>query len=282
MSQLVIETPEGIPLRYEIAGAGTRILAAGLDGLIWAGGLLSLMFLLLALGLGPSALLVGSGVIVSLVLYSFVSCVIWNGRTPGKALLGIRVCDEQGGSAGTVQHLLRALFLPLEALVMAPIPLLWILLASTARHQRLGDLVAGTLVLSDPDRATVREPVPHLRWSKLDSPRLRLDPGTAGRLGAGDLAFLRELLTRQELEPRSREHLERLTARRFSERLGLPESGRSVRTTRAFLRELFLYLREMRELTSSPRPVPLHPDQEARDEPAGARDSSPGRGSPPR
>ncbi len=254
MSELVVETPEGVALRYEIAGAGTRILAAAVDGFLWAFGLFGLSLLLLAVGLGPSIFLVASGAIVALVLYSFLFSVLWDGRTPGKFLVGVRVCDEQGFSARPTQHLLRALFVPLESLVLAfPLPLVWVLLAATPRHQRLGDLVAGTLVLRDRERALPPEPAASLRWSELPRRALRLGPVHAARFDGEDLAYLRDLLTRIDLERGARERLHRRTARLYAERLGLPAREWSALEARAFLRELFLFLREMRGRSATRR-----------------------------
>jgi len=246
MSELVVETPEGVSLRFEIAGAGTRLLAALVDGFLWLLSMtaLALFFGLIGLGLG-NALLAG-GAILWLVLYSFLFAVFWNGRTPGKVLLGIRTCDEQGLPARVSQHFLRGLFVQFEALVTVPIPLVWILIAATPRHQRLGDLVAGTVVVREGGRRAPGEPAPRARWSTLERRALALEPSAARAFDGRDLGFLRQLLTRTDLDPRARERLHVRAARHFTRRLDLPERDLTPGEARELLRELFLFLREMR------------------------------------
>jgi uncharacterized RDD family membrane protein YckC len=247
MAELVVETPEGIALRSEIAGAGTRVLAMAVDGLLFGLAAIFAVLILALAGFHGSPLLVGSGIIVALVLYSFLFTVLWDGRTPGKALAGVRVCDQQGYPARPVQHFLRSLFVPLETLVLiVPLPLVWILLAATPRHQRLGDLVAGTVVLRDPGRGGAGEPAPRTRWSALEHRSLRLEPAAAARFEPAEVAFLRELLTRPDLDPQARARLELRTASLCAARLGLAPARWTPQRARAFLRELYLFLREMR------------------------------------
>jgi len=244
MSDLVLETPEGVPLRFEIAGAGTRLLAAVLDGLLWSFTMIALTLTAGLIGLGGFLLL--SGGILWLVLYWFLFSLLWSGRTPGKRVLGIRVTDEQGFPARASQHFLRCLFVPLEAVVAVPIPLVWILIAGTPRHQRLGDLVAGTLVLRERVPPAPPEPAPRAVWSRLESRSLALGPADARAVEGRELGFLRRLLARTDLEPRARERLTLRAARHFERRLGLERRATSPREARAFLRELFLFLRELR------------------------------------
>jgi uncharacterized RDD family membrane protein YckC len=205
MSELLVETPEGVCLRFEIAGAGTRLLAAAVDGLLWVLGMSALALFLGLIGLGPGTALLAGGAVLLLVLYSFLFPVLWNGRTPGKVVMGIRTSDEQGFPARAAQHFLRSLFVPFEAIITVPIPLVWILIAATPRHQRLGDLVAGTLVLRERGARAPAEPVPRARWSTLERRTLALEPSTARAFDGRDLGFLRQLLSRTDLEPEARD-----------------------------------------------------------------------------
>ena len=247
MPELVVETPEGVALRFEIAGAGTGATAALIDVLVLGGTLFLAALLLFTLGLGMSVVLIGSGIVVAIVAYFFLFSVFWGGRTPGKFLLGVRVVDEGGLPARPAQHLLRSLFFPLEALVLAaPLPLALMLVAATPRRQRFGDLVAGTLVLREPEREAPREPFARERWSALEHRSLGLVPAHASRFGPEDLSYLRELLARTGLDPRARSKLLRSSARHYAERLERAELEFDSARAYAFLRELFLFLRETR------------------------------------
>jgi uncharacterized RDD family membrane protein YckC len=80
--------------------------------------------------------------------YFFLSEALWS-RTPGKYLQGFVVVDPSGGRCGWRRALLRTLLRVVEAnpLLLGGLPAGIAILASE-RNQRLGDLAAGTLVVS--------------------------------------------------------------------------------------------------------------------------------------
>jgi uncharacterized RDD family membrane protein YckC len=254
VADLVLETPEGVALRFELAGPGTRILAAAIDALLFLLGFAGSFLVLALAGLDFGVAWLLSGAVLFLVAYSFLFSLLLDGCTPGKVWTGIRVCDAQGFAPRASQLFLRALFVPLEAVLILPVPLVWILIAATPRRQRLGDVVAGTLVRNERARRAPSEPVPDLTWSGLETHAYALDPGAARALGGRDLGFLRDLLTRRDLDPEAKERLHVHAARHYSARLGEAREFRHEEA-RTYLRELFLLLREVRaarRLTSRP------------------------------
>ena len=246
MTDVVLETPEGVALRFELAGPGTRILAAAIDALLFLLGYLGSALILGVAGLDFGLAWLLSGAVLLLVGYSFLFSLLLDGCTPGKLWTGIRVCDAQGFAPRAGQLFLRALFLPLEAVLILPVPVVWILIAATPRRQRLGDLVAGTLVKNERPRRAPSEPVPELSWSQLETHAFALDPAAVRGLEGRDLGFLRDLLTRANLDPHAKEELHLRAARHYAGRLGLAVPGFRADEARTFLRELFLLLREVR------------------------------------
>lgn len=244
VTELVLETPEGVRLRHELAGAGTRVLSGALDGLFFGFAFTSAFLFLALLGFEPGAMILAAGALVFLVGYWFVSSLLLDGATLGKLLVGTRVRDAQGFAASPTQLFLRALFVPFEALLVMPIPLLFALLALLPRHQRLGDLVAGTVVLRTRAPRAPLEPAAGMRWSSLQTRRFALDPTAVRALSGGDLAFLRELLTRHTLSPAAKEALHRTSAQAFAARLPRCDARAVAADPKVFLRELFLCLRE--------------------------------------
>jgi uncharacterized RDD family membrane protein YckC len=190
---LEVETPEHVTLDYEIAGLGSRAAAALLDFLILGGLALAgtlLLVLLARAGLSPGRL--GGAVIVMVgfgAWYGYFTFFegLRNGQTPGKRALGLRVVSDTGHavslSAAAVRNLLRlADFLPPPYLTGA------ILVALHPRAKRIGDLVAGTVVVRDrPEERHERpERVPeraHLRAPVLSDEEFRLLGGFAARAG---------------------------------------------------------------------------------------------------
>jgi uncharacterized RDD family membrane protein YckC len=242
MSTLIVRTAEGISLRREIAGAGSRLAAGLLDLLLLAAGYLLLVLgVLVASAVDPTGLsglalgmLVGGTLLVA-VLYHVLFHLAWKGRTPGKAALGLRVLSADGYPASALQVVLRGLIWLVDVLLLVPLPLGWILVAATERHQRLGDLVAGTLVVHGEHARSTVEPWPQETWSALSPRVLALSPGMTARLRPADVAFLRDLVTRTELDPEARRRLFVEAARHYSARLGLGEfdDARLCRPSRA-------------------------------------------------
>jgi uncharacterized membrane protein SpoIIM required for sporulation/uncharacterized RDD family membrane protein YckC len=151
---LEIETPEHVMLDLEIAGIGSRALAAVLDMAIMVGASLAVLLVI--------GILSGYGVRlgrVAPVLLTIGAFLIWNGyfilfeglgrgQTPGKRIAGIRVVMDTGHAvtmgAAAARNLLRvADFLPPPYLIGL------LLVAFHPRGKRLGDLVAGTIVSRD-------------------------------------------------------------------------------------------------------------------------------------
>ncbi|HVO70960.1 MAG TPA: RDD family protein, partial [Aggregatilineaceae bacterium] len=123
-SKLSIDTPENILLDVEIAGFGTRCIAALADYLILIV-LFSIVTYLFARALSTTGVR-GSGAVAALVLIQFILVtgyhllfeLLWNGQTPGKRLTGIRVVLMNGmpvtTSSTIIRNLVRLLdFLPI-------------------------------------------------------------------------------------------------------------------------------------------------------------------------
>lgn len=154
---LSVRTPEHVGVTYAVAGVGNRFLAAFLDAfllLVLLGGLL-LAFVTFApglLGLGQRAFSVVAGLFVLLLLlvlpfaYFVLFEAFWNGQTLGKRLVGIRVIRDEGAPIDFVAAAARNLIRTLDVLPPAlAVDVLVMLLSS--KGQRLGDLVAGTVVV---------------------------------------------------------------------------------------------------------------------------------------
>jgi uncharacterized RDD family membrane protein YckC len=251
----ITHTAEGVDLRQDLAGAGSRALAAAFDlAILLVLLLLALFVLALTSSLDRSGaggflfgLLIG-GMLLFLVAYWVVFELWWGGQTPGKRLLRLQVRSLDGGPVQPLQVLLRNAFVLLDLFLMLPLPLGFVLAAATPLSQRLGDLAAGTMVVRLPrERPALREPWPGERWSALHTRVLPLSPALAARFTRADTAYLRNLLARcepvtlSELEPAVRRRLYVEAAREFGARVGVER----FEDARVVLRELYLFLREM-------------------------------------
>jgi uncharacterized RDD family membrane protein YckC len=143
---------DNIRLELPVASVGSRSLAALLDYLavmviafLW---LLFSAFAIRALwpSLAPVFLIAG----VFLLQWGYFAGfeIGTGGRTPGKMALGLRVVTAEGGSAGAGALLMRNLVRPVDLVFGVP------LMAIDPRSRRLGDRLAGTLVVHDRRRET--------------------------------------------------------------------------------------------------------------------------------
>lgn len=245
-----METPEQIELDLELAGLGTRFLAVLVD-LFWKV-VLTLVFGLL--GAVLAAMLVGPGLFdsPSTVLIAVVVAVIyllwlgyaiyfevkWNGQTPGKWAVGIRVIRESGGPvdfrAACVRNLLAmADFLPAFHLLGAMLVLL------TAHRQRLGDMAAGTLVIRERAANLGADPTEELTEHATDE--YSFTSAQLANLTAADRTVLREFLRRYEdMTPSGARRLALTLGDRFVKKTGypLPEPFSDGREARRFLASL--------------------------------------------
>lgn len=167
---LQVETPENVVLTYQLAGPAVRCAAYLIDTLIRAMLLLVAAVVLQIFGTVLPGSALGLFLIVLFLMEwgYFVACEgLMNGRTPGKAAMGLRVIHEGGypltlwGSMG--RNLLRfADALPVFGWLVAGLPLYGVGLVTVVlspRLQRLGDLVAETVVISERHVVLPREPV---------------------------------------------------------------------------------------------------------------------------
>lgn len=180
--------PEGLPLAFRLAEVGDRANAFLLDGLVIALILAALLVCLVAIVgaqsitfgslVGPDSLLVSFALIAFFLVWNFYFTFFelrWNGQTPGKRRLGLRVIDARGGALSVdaifARNLTRDLELvfPVMALMnpgavlpgssavvqgLAAVWLLTLLLlpAFNVNRMRIGDLLAGTVVIALPKR----------------------------------------------------------------------------------------------------------------------------------
>ena len=158
---LIIETPERVPLHFALASIGNRFIACAIDhgiqglalGLIGitAAVLASFSFIEETLSSAPKWVYAVMILLLFLVFAGYFAFFewIWNGQTPGKRWLKLRVIREDGRPITFWEAAVRNL---LRSFDMMPIPFYSIGLISvfsTTRDQRVGDMVAGTVVVRE-------------------------------------------------------------------------------------------------------------------------------------
>jgi uncharacterized RDD family membrane protein YckC len=180
-AKVEVVTPENIAVHYRVAGPSRRFAAYLLDLAIRA-----LIIVLLGSVLSVFSLLVGGVVNFFMLVAVFVLGwfygglfeTYWNGQTPGKRLMGIRVLTTAGQPIAGWQAILRNVvrvvdmgpMISGEIIGLPPIPLVptffigLVTMVCNRRSQRFGDLACGTMVVID-------EPPWRAGVAKIEDPR---------------------------------------------------------------------------------------------------------------
>lgn len=201
-------TPEAVRLDLPEATVGTRgvaiivdwILQATIIGLLYFGVLLWIDNPLLP---EWAPLTVGL-ILVFLVMFGYPITfeTVWRGRTPGKAWLGLRVVTVEGAPVTFRHAAIRAALGLVDFGLTSGVAAVISSLVSK-RHQRLGDFVAGTVVLRE------RSGAPPATASRFEVPPIAkpiADALDTSGLTHRDYAALRAYLLRLPTLPPQRRH----------------------------------------------------------------------------
>jgi len=212
VEEIRVKTPEQVELVFELAGIGSRFLAIVIDSALQV----LIYGILIMVNLAVSGPQPGTpwylqvhGALLTALLISLVSAVFlgyyilfetfWDGQTPGKRVVGLKVIKDDGtpvrGLDLWVRNLLRLVdFLP----VFYGVGIISIFLS--AQNKRLGDHVAGTLVIKTRKTPLRRAPRP--------GPAPETRTALTIRLSEDEYTLIRSfLMRRSELALEQRLHL---------------------------------------------------------------------------
>lgn len=154
-NQVILETPESVELEFSLAGIGNRVHALLIDYFIWSSvvllcqvTLVYLIFNYLEQYDSLSQFLLAIQLLVVFVIqvgYFVFFETIWQGQTPGKRRAKIRVIQDDGRPVQLQQATIRSLLRPIDDLLF--LGMFFIIFSK--QEKRIGDLVAGTLVVQE-------------------------------------------------------------------------------------------------------------------------------------
>lgn len=226
-----IETPEQIPLGFALAGIGSRFLALAIDTLIQIG--LALVVLLFALAFASLGFAISSQWEVAIVifvafllLYGYYAGfeVLWNGQTPGKRIIGLRVVKASGRPLTAAESIGRNLMRIVDQLpVFYAVGVITAL--TNSQNRRLGDFVAGSIVVRE---SSLREMKPMWQTSQAEAGALQPALGAQG-LSMAELTLIDTFLHRRHnLAPDVRARMADEILDRVRPKLSLPAGSASA------------------------------------------------------
>lgn len=157
---LEIETPERVRIRYELAGIGSRFAAGTIDVFLLCFVLFTLFIVFIVVmdvtiadfQEGWRAIsLAAYGVALVVVWFFYLGFeLLWDGQTPGKRIMRLRVVSDEGGPAPASAIIVRNVLRVADMLPVVLVHLLGgIVMFTNGRSKRLGDFAAGTVVVQE-------------------------------------------------------------------------------------------------------------------------------------
>lgn len=160
MDNFQIETAQNVTIQQNVANLSTRIGAFLIDALIMGGYYLLIYLVLDSLNLnsGGELYLIYGLLSLPVLFYSLLFETLMNGQSPGKFLNKIRVTKLDGSKPTFSNFLIRWMLRVIDiTMASGSIALLTILL--NGKGQRLGDLAAGTTVISEKKTITINDTI---------------------------------------------------------------------------------------------------------------------------
>lgn len=216
MDRVRIETTQNVPIEYEIANIGDRLLAALIDWLI----LLACLFLVVIINPqlpAPVRAWLGWSIVFLIFLYDPVCEIFLNGQTIGKKARHIKVARLDGSQPNIGNYLLRWLLRPIDIGLsfggIALVAILW-----SGRGQRLGDLLAGTTVIKLKQEVSLEDTI----LTHVARDHTVMFP-EVGALTDEDMTIIKEVLTAcSRLEDaKLRRQLARKTQEKITRKMGI-------------------------------------------------------------
>jgi uncharacterized RDD family membrane protein YckC len=164
---LTVVTPEQVQLQFQTAGIGSRAMAQLFDTLMLIllnTGIFFALYGLASLADGEVESSTGSDYAVAIFIifwllvnvgYFICTEYFMGGQTPGKRVFGLRVIQDNGQSATFLAVIIRNFFRIIDLL-----PTMYFLgvvvMLFSKKDKRIGDMVAGTIVIVEQHRAQLK------------------------------------------------------------------------------------------------------------------------------
>lgn len=191
MNTISITTSQNIELEYELGSLGDRVVGRIIDLVIAVAYIVIVMLLISYAGTGMS----GSGALVMLLLflpvvfYDLVCEIVLNGQSVGKKVMGIRVISLNGDQPTVSQYLIRWLFRVVDFSIFGGLVAL-IVCAVSEKRQRLGDMIAGTVLI----KTTPRTALSHTMYEPVAPVEYKVTYPEASSLNDNDIQLVKEVI----------------------------------------------------------------------------------------
>ena len=247
--QVSLETPESVELEFKLAGIGNRIYALVIDyivlGLILIVILIAWIILLLLLedflNFSDRVYLWLRAIQVLIIFTIYVGYfiffeVVWQGQTPGKRRVKIRVIGDHGRQISLQQSTLRALLRPVDDMFF----LGFFLIIVTKKEKRFGDWLAGTIVVQEEQMINSETEALSLSPQAESLANILVKEAQISRLIPEDFALIKRYLQRRnEMIPQAKIEVSSRLAQRLKEIIALEKIPAEV-TPSLFIEAIYV------------------------------------------
>jgi len=247
-NRFTLETPESVELDFTLAGIGNRVYAAVIDWIV-LGFILIIVLLLGGIGFYVSSELglpleqIDTWIFAIQLFIIFATYVgyfvffetLWQGKTPGKRWVKIRVIQDNGQPIQLPQATLRSLLRPIDDTLF----LGGFFIIFGKQEKRIGDWVAGTLVIQEEEESLEKADFSLSKQAENLANKLETEADLS-QLSPDDFAQIREYLRRRKtMLYRARIELARKLAYQVKDIIRLEEVPEKVSAT-TFLEAVYL------------------------------------------
>jgi uncharacterized RDD family membrane protein YckC len=240
--QLNIETPEQVDLRFPVAGIGSRFVAVLIDHLL-QGAVYVVIGIAIAVFLSGNAAAhitrgaeeldtAGKWLIAAIVFINFLLLwgyfalfeAFWQGQTPGKRVMKLRVIKDTGRQITLFESLARNLLRFVDVLPTSYAVGVVTMLCNR-KNKRLGDFAAGTLVVHElpVDLHAASSFLSEENFFSRDAAESGLPADAIARLEPADLHVMETFFTRAlDLDLRTRQVMAARIAERMAAKMRVP------------------------------------------------------------
>ena len=197
MEPIGIETAQNVLVHQEVANLGDRIVAYILDTLVLLAWIFVCVFVVIASALAwENPVVVGFFIMVAVLPYMFyhlICEITMDGQSIGKRARNIKVASVDGGQPRLGQYLLRWVLRPIDGFYYLGLVVVLI----NGKGQRLGDLAAGTTVVSLKPRMRLQDTL----MTEVKAKHVVRFP-EAVRLNDAQAAMIKEVLNNTQVKDR--------------------------------------------------------------------------------
>ncbi|MBC7921379.1 MAG: RDD family protein [Ferruginibacter sp.] len=230
MPTIRIQTTQNVVIEYQPASVGDRILAYLLDQLILAAYLITASLVFVS-GLKVTSPALYVALVLPYAFYGLLSEIFLDGQTLGKRQMKIKVVKLDGTQPSVGSYLMRWLLSIVDFGIFGGVVAVVVIVAG-GRGQRIGDLAAGTAVVSLQRRVSLED-------TRLPTVGDTYEPTyyQAANLSDRDVGIIREALQLYENSLSTDFTLVETLAQKVKELLGVENPGPSLTFLRTVLRD---------------------------------------------